>query len=253
MPPTESSTPGDRSGHHGSAVLVTGGSGVIGRAVCLAFAHAGWSVGVHYHTRPAEAAHTVWLMRDASPHSTLYKADIRLYGEVRNMVDLFSKDYGSLNVMICNAGIASGQLTVRHPNDDWQRIIETNLTGTFHCIRAAGASMAAGGGSIIVIGSYAGSQGDTGQAAYASAKAGLIGLVRTAAREWGASDIRVNLVYPGRHHTPLVGNAFNTGIECAGHMLGRPPALDEVARVISYLAQLKDVSGQVWNLDSRLV
>ena len=113
--------------------------------------------------------------------------------------------------------------------------------------------MAAGGGSIIVIGSYAGSQGDTGQAAYASAKAGLIGLVRTAAREWGASDIRVNLVYPGQHHTPLVGNAFNTGIECAGHMLGRPPALDEVARVISYLAQLKDVSGQVWNLDSRLV
>jgi 3-oxoacyl-[acyl-carrier protein] reductase len=113
--------------------------------------------------------------------------------------------------------------------------------------------MMAGGGSILVIGSYAGSQGNTGQAAYAAAKAGLLGLVRTAAREWGPSDIRVNLVYPGRHHTSLAGFTTDIDTGSAGHLLGRSPDLDEVAHAIYYLAQLKGVSGQVWNLDSRLV
>ncbi len=232
---------------------MTGGSGVIGRAVCLAFARAGCAVGVHYYTRSAEAAHTLSLLRNTSPHSTTYHADIRSPDEVRAMVDLFVKDHGMLNVMVCNAGIATGQLVMRHRSDDWQRLIDTNLTGTFHCTRAAAAGMMSGGGSILVIGSYAGSRGDTGQAAYAAANAGLLGLVRTAAREWGPSDIRVNLVYPGRHHTSLAGITADIDTGGADHLLGRSPDLDEVARAIYYLAQLKDVSGQVWNLDSRLV
>jgi 3-oxoacyl-[acyl-carrier protein] reductase len=250
MPPAGSAKPQDPDAQHGGTVLVTGGSGVIGRAVCLAFARAGWTVGIHYHTRSAEAAHTLSLVRDTSINSTLYNADIRLYNEVTAMVDRFVKDHGTLNIIVCNAGMAAGQLVIRHRNDAWQRVIETNLTGTFHCIRAA-AGVMAGGGSILVIGSYAGTQGDTGQAAYAAAKAGLLGLVRTAAHEWGTSNIRVNLVYPGRHHTSLAGIA--TEDRTAGHLLGRSPDLDEVARSICHLAQLKDVSGQVWNLDSRVV
>lgn len=253
MSSAHSATVQDQNGQHAGTVLVTGASGVIGRAVCLAFARVGWTVGVHYHTRLREAAQTLSLVRDTSTSSTLYKADIRIYNEVHSMVDLFVKDHGTLDVMVCNAGLATGQVVVRHRNDDWQRVIETNLTGTFHCIRAAGAGMIAGGGSILVIGSYAGTQGDTGQAAYAAAKAGLLGLIRTAAREWGASDIRVNLVYPGRHRTSLAGIVMNRDSMTAGHLLGRSPALDEVARTICYLAQLKNVSGQVWNLDSRLV
>jgi 3-oxoacyl-[acyl-carrier protein] reductase len=234
-------------------VLVTGGSGGIGRALCLAFARAGWTVGVHYFSRPDEAATTLALVRNMSPRSGLYQADIRLQKEVRAMVELFIKEHGHLHTMICNAGTAGAHFVLRHRPDEWRRVIDTNLTGTFHCIQAAAATMVTtGGGSLIVIGSYAGTQGDTGQAAYASAKAGLLGLVRTAGLEWGPFNIRINLVYPGRHRTSLE-TAEPAGPRLKDHLLGRSPNLEEVARTICHLAQLKDISGQVWNLDSRLV
>jgi 3-oxoacyl-[acyl-carrier protein] reductase len=169
------------------------------------------------------------------------------------MVKLFIKEHGALTAMVCNAGVATGQLMIRHQADEWLRVIDTNLTGTFHCIQAAGSSMVqAGGGSIIVVGSYAATHGDTGQAAYASAKAGLLGLVRTAGLEWGKSNVRINLVYPGLHPTSLAGAASLTPA-LMSHLLDRSPHLDEVAGTICHLAQLKDISGQVWNLDSRLV
>jgi 3-oxoacyl-[acyl-carrier protein] reductase len=168
------------------------------------------------------------------------------------MVELFVKAHGRLDAMICNAGTATGQLLIRHRDDEWARIIHTNLTGTFHCIQAAAATMIeTGGGSLIVIGSYAGAHGTTGQAAYASAKAGLLGLVRTAGLEWGASNIRINLVYPGLHHTGL-HRSRSAGGALDDHLLGRTPEIDDVARTICHLAGLNGVSGQVWNLDSRL-
>jgi 3-oxoacyl-[acyl-carrier protein] reductase len=169
------------------------------------------------------------------------------------MLEIFVADNGPLNAIVCNAGTAAGHLVIRHPSEDWARIIDTNLTGTFHCIQAAADRMAVtGGGSVIVIGSYAGMQGETGQAAYASAKAGLLGLVRTAGLEWGRFNIRINLVYPGLHQTPL-RPADPAGRTHGDHLLGRTPNREEVARTVCHLAELHDVSGQVWNLDSRLV
>ena len=253
MPPTELPTLQPRETNSHRTVLVTGGSGGIGRAVCLAFARAGWTVGVHCFSRPGEADATLRLVRQTSPHSRLYRADIRLSQEVRAMVDIFIKEHGALGAMVCNAGIATSQLMIRHRTKEWLRVIETNLTGTFHCIQAAGDRMVqAGGGSILVVSSYAATHGDTGQAAYASAKAGLLGLVRTAGLEWGKSNVRINLVYPGLQRTSLAGP---TGPAPAlkNHLLDRSPDLDEVAATICHLAQLKDMSGQVWNLDSRLV
>ena len=251
--PTDCSTARSFETAAQKTVLVTGGSGGIGRAVCLAFARAGWIVGVHYFSRPDEAATTLALVRESSPQSSLYQADIRLAKEVRDMVELFVKEHGRLETMICNAGIAAAHVVLRHRTDEWQRVIETNLTGTFHCLQAAATTMvAAGGGSLIVVGSYAGAQGDKGQAAYASAKAGLLGLMRSAALEWGPFNIRINLVYPGLHRTSLqtVGPA---GRKLEDHVLRRSPELEEVARTICHLAHLNDISGQVWNMDSRLL
>ena len=249
MPAAESGQPQRRN-----TVLITGGSGGIGRALSLAFARAGWTVGIHYLTRPDAAAHTFALVEPTSPKSQLYKADIRLSHEVQAMIDAFSKDHGQLDAMVCNAAAATGHLVIRHRIDEWQRVIETTLTGTFHCVQAAGRHMvAAGGGTIIVVGSHAGAQGGIGQAAYASAKAGLLGLVRTAGREWGAHNVRINLVYPGRQPTSLASSAHLSEETHTHHLLSRSPNLDEVARTIVHLAQLQDVSGQAWNLDSRLV
>ncbi len=241
-------------------VLVTGGSGGIGRAICLNFAASGWTVGVHYLNSADGAAKTVSLISDRIPgkeaerEPKAYRADITLESEVHNLVQKFIRDYGGLDTIVCNAGIAAAELVIKQRVEDWTRVIATDLTGAFYCVQAAGRAMVeSGGGSIIVVGSYAGAQGSTGQAAYASAKAGLIGLVRTAAREWGPSNIRVNLVYPGWHPTALAGNAFPDEHCPTGHVLGHRSNLEDVARTICHLAELSGVSGQIWNLDSRLL
>ena len=104
-----------------------------------------------------------------------------------------------------------------------------------------------------MVGSYAGYQGTVGQAAYAASKAGVIGLVRTAALEWGRDNICVNLLLPGWHQTKLAGAGMTRQDAWRDHALGRPPALDEVVRTVVHLVQVKDVSGQVWNCDSRSV
>jgi 3-oxoacyl-[acyl-carrier protein] reductase len=101
------------------------------------------------------------------------------------------------------------------------------------------------------VGSYAGLHGSVGQAAYAASKAGLLGLMKTAAQEWGPENICINLVLPGWHKTGLTEEAMSTAGEWKDHALRRPPSLNEVAQTVLYLAQLKDVSGQIWNCDSR--
>ena len=131
-------------------------------------------------------------------------------------------------------------------------MIETNLTGTFHCLRAMAAPLIrSGGGSIVVIGSHAGFHGSIGQAAYAASKAGLIGLVKTAAWEWGTSNVRVNLLLPGWHRTALSEAALQDDSGWTDHALRRPPSLEEVARTVVHVAERQDVSGQIWNCDSR--
>jgi 3-oxoacyl-[acyl-carrier protein] reductase len=235
-------------------VLITGGSGGIGRALCLAFARAGWWVGAHYCHHAPEAEQTLALVSEAGGQGALYQADIRSAHDVEAAIAAIQQHRGRLDVLLCNAGTAGGQLVVTCPEEEWQRIIDTNLTGTYHCMKAGARSMMThGGGSILVVGSYTGLQGATGQGAYAASKAGLTGLVKSAAREWGPHNIRVNVVCPGWQQTGMAGDSFPSGQRFREHVLGRASNLDDVARTICQLAQLSDVSGQVWNLDSRIL
>lgn len=237
------------------AVLVTGASGGIGRALCRAFAEAGWWVGVHYCRNKAEAEVTLQEVLSAGAQGDLYQADVRQAETVYRMMEDFSAGTsGSLSslALVCNAGIAESQILVRAREEAWMDVVATNLTGTFNCLRAmAPLLLARGGGSIIVVGSHAGFHGGVGQAAYAASKAGLLGLVKTAAQEWGPDNIRVNLVLPGWHRTRLSEDAMPIFHGWTDHALRRPPSLDEIAGTIVHLAQLKDISGQVWNCDSR--
>jgi 3-oxoacyl-[acyl-carrier protein] reductase len=236
------------------AVLVTGASGGIGRAISLAFAAAGWSVGVHYHRNKAAAEDTLKQVLAAGAAGALYAADIRDSHAVQQMVEASCRLVPVPSVFICNAGIGGSHLLLRQREEDWAEVLDTNLTGTFHCLRAmAPPLLARGGGSIVVIGSYAGFHGSTGQAAYAASKAGLIGLVNTAAQEWGAGNVRVNLLLPGWQKTGLSEGSRPEGDNWTGHALGRPPSQEEVAKTILHLAQLDDASGQVWNCDSRIL
>jgi 3-oxoacyl-[acyl-carrier protein] reductase len=236
------------------AVLVTGASGGIGRAISLAFATAGWSVGVHYHRNKSAAEETLSHVKDAGGVGALYAADIRESQSVQQMVEASCLQVPMPSVFICNAGIGGSRLLLRQHEDAWADVMATNLTGAFHCLRAmAPPLLAHGGGSIIVIGSHAGFHGSTGQAAYAASKAGLIGLVQTAAKEWGADNVRVNLLLPGWQKTDLSDGAMPENDQWKNHLLGRPPSREEMAKTVLYLAQLNDVSGQVWNCDSRFL
>ncbi|HSN04575.1 MAG TPA: SDR family NAD(P)-dependent oxidoreductase [Nitrospira sp.] len=236
------------------SVLVTGASGGIGRAVCRVFAASGWYVGVHYHRRKAEAERTLRAVLVTGGTGALYEADIREAEPVRRMVDAFCRQATPPYAFICNAGVAASSLLLRQSDDQWADLVRTNLTGTFHCLQAmAPPLLAQDGGSIVVIGSHAGFHGSTGQAAYASSKAGLHGLVKSAAQEWGPQNVRVNLVLPGWQQTGMCRGMTLDERDWQDHTLRRPPALEEVARTILYLAQLQDVSGQVWNCDSRLL
>ncbi|MBL8036219.1 SDR family NAD(P)-dependent oxidoreductase [Nitrospira sp. CMX1] len=234
------------------SVLVTGASGGIGRAISQAFGQIGWYVGVHYYQNKSAAEATLNQLRKVGGTGEAYAADIRKPESVRRMFDQFSRDTHGPVAVICNAGIGQSELLVRHADDIWDDVIATNLTGTFHCLRtSAPLLLARGGGSIIVIGSHTGFHGARGQSAYATSKAGLIGLVKSAALEWGPQNIRVNLVLPGWQKTDLTEGIFPEDKGWLDHALRRPAALDEVVGTIVHLAQLKDTSGQVWNSDSR--
>jgi 3-oxoacyl-[acyl-carrier protein] reductase len=233
-------------------VLITGASGGIGHAISLAFGKIGWYVGVHYWRNKAAAEATLRQVIEVGGAGDLYQVDIREADLVQRMINELCSRVAVPPVLVCNAGIGQSSLLLRQREAAWVEVIATNLTGTFHCLRAmAPPLLARGGGSIIVVGSHAGFHGTTGQAAYAASKAGLIGLVKTAAQEWGPQNVRVNLVLPGWQKTGLSEGAMPEAEGWTDHALRRPPSIEEVAGTIVHLVQLNDVSGQVWNCDSR--
>lgn len=250
--PTPTGTDQQKNQANRPAVLVTGASGGIGRAISQAFGEIGWYVGVHYYQNKSAAETTLGQVLKVGGTGSTYAADVREPESVRRMFDQFSRDTQGPIAVVCNSGIGQSELLVRHADDIWNNVLATNLTGTFHCLRAcAPLLLDHGGGSIIVIGSHTGFHGARGQSAYATSKAGLIGLVKTAALEWGPQNIRVNLLLPGWQKTDLTEGVFPEGSGWLDHALRRPPASEEMARTVVHLAQLGDVSGQVWNCDSR--
>ena len=233
---------------------MTGASGGLGRAFAVDFGRAGYQVAVNYHTKRDEAVETARAIDKAGGAGCAYQADIRDPGAVSAMVAGIMDRWGRLDVLVCNAAASQDDLVVRVSEESWDRVVDTILTGTFHCLQSVGTIMQRqGAGAILLIGSFAGIQGRPGQAPYAAAKAGLFGLMKTLAREWGQGQIRINMILPGWHPTALTG--FRS--ECAseaydGPVLGHGTTMETVSAFAVMLAVLPNISGQVFNLDSRI-
>ena len=234
-------------------VLVMGGSGVIGTAICSRFAEANWLVGIHYHHHQPCTKETFSHLAQHPKNQVLFQADVRDPIQVKHMIDQFISQLGKIDVFIWAVGQATDAITRQIALEKWDDVIQTNLTGLFYCLKALSPIYKTQQkGSVLIVSSLASTQGSRGQAAYAASKAGALGLMRSIAKEWGTANIRINAVFPGWHQSPLSGDAFPSLNSCTDHLLGRTPDLQATANLIFHLATSQDISGQIFNLDNRI-
>jgi 3-oxoacyl-[acyl-carrier protein] reductase len=163
--------------------------------------------------------------------------------------------WGRIDALVCNAGMTRDELLIRQSEAAWDHIMAVNLKGAFNCAQAVlDPMLKQQDGQIIMISSFAARAGRVGQAGYAAAKAGLIGLVLSLARELGSRNVRVNAVLPGVMRTGMTANLTESELAALGrlNLLGRLNSVEEVARVIALLASTRNISGQIFQLDSRI-
>jgi 3-oxoacyl-[acyl-carrier protein] reductase len=233
--------------------LVTGASRGLGRVLAKALSKEGCSVALNY--RAAEEKAHALLGEIGDRDALLWKADVSDAAEVRRMAAAIQERFGRLDVIINNAGIARDNLLLRQSEKEWDETIGTNLKGCFNIIRALSPLMTrSGGGHIVMISSFSGLKGKAGQAAYSASKAALLGLTRTAAAELAEHEIRVNAILPGYMETAMGAEATVAMKKAkADSVLGRLSDPGEVAAFILYLITTRNITGQVFGLESRIL
>jgi 3-oxoacyl-[acyl-carrier protein] reductase len=223
----------------GQVAIVTGGSRGIGRAIAAALARAGAAVVVNYRENEAAAAETVRVIAAAGGTAEPACFDVGDAGAVRAGLQGVVDRRGRLDILVNNAGFSVDTLLLRLKEEDWERVLRTNLTGVFHCTKAAVRAMVRGRyGRIVNLTSVVAEMGNAGQAAYAAAKAGVIGFTKSMARELASRGITVNAVAPGFVETDMTAGLsdeqkmFYTNVIPAG----RIATPDEVAAAVAFLA-----------------
>ena len=223
----------------GEVALVTGAARGIGRATAQALAFAGAAVAINDFGDMTEAEALVVSLGNTGIRSTAIEADISDAAAVTAMVAQVDKELGSVSILVNNAGITRDGLVMRMSEEDFDAVIATNLRGAFLCSKAvARGMMKARGGAIVNLASVVGRRGNAGQANYASAKAGIIGLTKSLARELGPRGVRVNAVAPGYVQTAMTEKLDGDIKEkiLQNTPLGRLATPEEIASVILFLA-----------------
>jgi len=219
--------------------LVTGGSRGIGRAIAVELGKRGATVVLSYAGNEAAAAETVKTITGAGGKAKAIRFDVADTEACAKAVDEVVKEFGRLDVLVNNAGVAIDGLLMRFKDEDWDKTLDTNLKGAFALMRAVSRPMMKQkGGAIVNLSSVVGEMGNAGQAAYAASKAGLIGLTKSIARELASRNIRVNCVTPGFITTDMTA-ALNAELKekmAAAIPLSRIGNAEEVAAAVAFLA-----------------
>lgn len=241
----------------GKTAVVTGASRGIGRAAALHLARAGASLVINYSSNH-EAAEEVKNEIEASGGSALiFQADVSDYNQCEALVKAAIDQFKRIDILVNNAGITRDNLLIKMKKEEWQEVIDTNLSGVYNCCRAIMRPLLKqkSGGRIINIASVAGIHGNSGQANYAAAKGGVIAFTRTLAKELGSRNITVNAVAPGFIETEMTDNLSGEMKEqvLSRIALGRLGKPEDVAEVILFLASSAAyVTGQVISVDGSL-
>lgn len=222
----------------GQTALVTGGSRGIGRAIARRLASMGALVFVNYVSNADAAAETVRAIEADGGRATALAFDVGQAEAVRAAMTRIVDEGGRLDILVNNAGLAIDGLVLRFNDDDWNRVLQTNLTGAYQCAKAAVRTMIRRRyGRIVNLSSVVADMGNSGQTAYSAAKAGVVGFTRSLAREVASRGITVNAVAPGLVDTDMAAelsagqrDAY-TGLIPVGRM-GTP---DDVAAAVAFL------------------
>ncbi|HPM43112.1 MAG TPA: 3-oxoacyl-[acyl-carrier-protein] reductase [Candidatus Omnitrophota bacterium] len=239
----------------GKTAIVTGGSRGIGRAIVLDLVASGASVLFTYLKSAEAASRLEEEMKRAGGEARAFRADSKDYADAKKTVDEAVKTFGGVDILVNNAGVVKDKALMFMEPSEWQEVIETNLTGYFNMARSCIVSMMKQkSGNIINISSVAGVVGTARQANYSSAKAGILGLTKSLAKEVGPYNIRVNAVAPGYIETDMTkdlkGRDKLEGMIPSGRF-GRP---EDVARAVTFLAgdSSSYITGQVIKVDGGL-
>ena len=238
----------------GKAALVTGGSRGIGRAVCLELAQRGACVAVNYAGNAAAAEETVESCKAMGVDAFSVQADVADAAACDAMVKEVVSRFGRLDILVNNAGITRDGLMPMLKDADWDAVLDANLKGAFHCMRAAYRPMMKQKyGRVVNLSSIVGLRGNAGQANYAASKAGLIGLTKSMAKELAGRNVTVNAVAPGFIDTDMTAALPEKARESmlASIPMGRLGQGEDVAKAVAFFAGdgAGYVTGQVLCVD----
>lgn len=237
--------------------VITGATKGLGKQIALELAKDGFEIVINYRTENDSLAQMVEEINKTTKAYT-FKADISNFDEAKALIDFATSETGKIDLLVNNAGITNDKLLVRMSEEDFSKVIDINLKGTFNCIRhASRLMMKQKFGRIVNISSVIGLIGNVGQANYAASKAGVIGLTKSAAREMAPYSVTVNAIAPGfikSDMTDKLTDEIKDNIKSSIPMkkIGEPK---DVANLVKFLANDETgyITGQVINVDGGMV
>ena len=235
-------------------VLITGASRGIGRGIALSFAKEGWQVALNCRQNVEQLNETKALVCKGGAKCAIFPADVSDYTQTEKMFGDIERTFGGVDILINNAGITKDGLIMRMKEEDFDRVIDVNLKGTFNCIRHVSRYMLKQrSGRIINMSSVVGIAGNAGQVNYSASKAGVIGITKSAAKELASRGITVNAVAPGYIDTDMTKVLSEEQKKSVLDMipLSRMGSVDDISNAVAFLAsdEAAYITGQVISVD----